>query len=511
MMGSRSQHLREALRQVDDAMARGDLAAAESLARRIVAGNPLAAPAQFSLGIAVQASGRFEQAEPHLARAVTLDGQNTNYRLNYGLCLLSMGRVPEAAVQYGKAREIAPKSFETAWRYGSFQSRIGHMEEALASLEQALAKAPEQARPAIRLDMLECLLSLGRIEDAEQLIARHLESTPFRARYVCLLSSTRKHDADSMMFRMVEQELASSRLSSLDRSDLMIRRGVMLQNSRRFDEAFDSFVAGKKLLKAPSVTAAFTREVEQRIARFDRDSMEQLQARYGRSEYAPIFVLGLPRSGTTLAAQIISAHSRAGNAGELETMTYVAAKFSGMASEEAASALATLYEKTLRYVVPDKELAVDKMPLNFRFIAEAAILFPKARFVHCTRHAADTFISALQTEMNAAHSYSYDPADYAAYHKQYRRLMEHWGQVLPGRVFDLSYERLVIEPEPTINALLDYLGLDPEEACFHPERNKGAVATFSRLQVRLGINTGSVARWKPYERHLGPILAESES
>ena len=160
----------------------------------------------------------------------------------------------------------------------------------------------------------------------------------------------------------------------------------------------------------------------------------------------------------------------------------------------------------MRFVVPGKELAVDKMPLNFRFIAEAAILFRQARFVNCTRHPADTFISALQTEMNAAHSYSYDPADYAAYHHEYRRLMAHWEEVLPGRVFHLAYEQLVADPEPAIASLLGYLGLDMEEACLHPERNAGAVTTFSRLQVRAGINASSVARWKPYERHLTPIL-----
>ena len=168
--------------------------------------------------------------------------------------------------------------------------------------------------------------------------------------------------------------------------------------------------------------------------------------------------------------------------------------------------IAALYQGVMRYVVPQKEFAVDKMPLNFRFVAEASILFPNARFVNCTRHPADTFISALQTEMNAAHSYSYDPADYAAYHAEYRRLMAHWDKVLTGRVFHLSYEALVSEPEASIAALLDYLELPMEDACLHPERNAGAVTTFSRLQVRAGINTSSVARWKPYERHLKPIL-----
>lgn len=518
MTSSRSERVTLALRHIDGLIARGQLREAEALARQLVAENPLSAPAQFLLGITVQSQGRFERAEPHFARAVTLDGKNVAYLLNLGLCLLSMGRVPEAAAFYARARSAAPSNPEAIWRNGSFLARIGHMEQALAAFQKALERAPEGARHAIRLEVLDCLLSLGRIEDAEQHITRFIATTPHRARYLCLLSAIGKHDASSEMFVRVERELARPDLSPVDRSDLMVRRGVMLQASRRHDEAFASFTAAKKLLRAPSVTAAFRQEVDARIAAFDRERLERLAARNGRSAYRPIFVVGLPRSGTTLAAQIISAHSRAGNAGELETMTYCAALLGrGKPLGEIETAMqelgdsgvadvAALYEGVMRYVVPGRERAVDKMPLNFRFIAEASILFPEARFVNCTRHPADTFISALQTEMNAAHSYSYDPVDYAAYHAEYRRLMKHWDAVLPGRVFHLAYESLVAEPARVIPQLMDYLGLEMEEACLHPERNAGAVTTFSRLQVRSGINAASVARWKPYERHLKPIL-----
>lgn len=518
MTASRAGRLKAALGQIDELITAGRLSEAEALARRAVAENPLSAPAQFALGFITQSGGRFELAEPAFARAATLEPRNANYLTNYGLCLLSMGRVPEAAAKYAKAREADPRGFDTAWRYGSFLSRIGHMEEALAALEAALARAPEGTKPAIRLDILDCLLSLGRVEEAEAQMRRDLDVTPFRSRYLCLLSGTRKHDAGSDLLPLIEREIARPGLPVMERSDLLVRKGVLLHNSGRHDEAFATISQGKKLLRAPSVVPAFTREVDQRIQTFTAERIARYQELYGRRDDSPIFVVGLPRSGTTLAAQIISAHSRVGNAGELETMTYAAARLGGMRpltefdaaitqlGVKGVGEIAALYQRVLRFVVPGKDQAVDKMPQNFRFIAEASILFPRARFVLCTRHPADTFISAFQTEMNGAHSYSYDPADYAAYVRQYRRLMRHWDNVLPGRVFALSYEKLVADPEATITALLEYLGLPLEENCLHPERNTGAVTTFSRLQVRAGINTGSVERWKSYECHLAPII-----
>ena len=129
-------------------------------------------------------------------------------------------------------------------------------------------------------------------------------------------------------------------------------------------------------------------------------------------------------------------------------------------------------------------------------LPEIAILFPDARFIDCTRHPGDTFISAIQTEMNEAHSYSYDPQDFALYHHHHRRLMQHWKQALPGRIFDLGYEELVTDPRGVVGELLAFLGLPWQEACLSPGANASTVRTFSRLQVKSAIHAGSVGRWK---------------
>lgn len=204
-------------------------------------------------------------------------------------------------------------------------------------------------------------------------------------------------------------------------------------------------------------------------------------------------------------------------------MTYLAArmrKFGSLAGIEAAMAaqgsagmheLAKIYEATVDALAPGKAIAVDKMPQNFRYIGELSILFPNARIIHCVRHPADSFLSAFQNEMNAGHGYSYDPQSYAAYYKACRRLMDHWQNVLPDRMFTMTYEKLTAEPRLVIGQLLQFLGLDWQEACLNPEQGGATVRSFSRLQVRNAINTSSVGRWKNYETQLAGLIGLTET
>jgi hypothetical protein len=258
--------------------------------------------------------------------------------------------------------------------------------------------------------------------------------------------------------------------------------------------------------------------VDERIGTFSAETIARLSALYGTPDASPVFVIGLPRSGTTLVSEILAAHDAIGNIGEIETMTWIAAKLRGthkLAEMESAlaeqgpgkvRALARQYLDVAARLANPKPRSVDKMPNNFLYVGEIAILFPGARFIDCTRHPGDIFISAVQTEMNQAHSYSYEPRAFARHHAAQRRLMRHWRQALPGRIFDLEYERLVTEPRAVVEELLAFLGLSWQEDCLSPGANSSTVRTFSRLQVRSAIHAGSVGRWKPYAPWLGPIL-----
>lgn len=512
-------NLQEKLALIARFMDRGDLASAEAVARPLLAAYPRRAEPNHALGRVLILAGRPELAEPLLARAATAERTNVDIRLDLGQCLLMMGRVPEAAAQFERAAALAPGSYRVNGRLGSYLLGIGRGEEALAAFNAALAAAPPREAHDIHLEKVECLLSLARVEEAESEIRAHLASTPHRSRYVVLLSQIGKADHSSPVFGMIERELSGARLAPMAASDLLLRKGCLLDRSGRYDEAFRCWMEAKKLLRARPRGEELARIVDERIAAYPAARIAALSERFGTAGAAPIFVIGLPRSGTTLVSEILAAHDQVGNAGEIETMTYVAAKLRGtrplaeigeaMAEQGAGSvrALASLYRDTAAYLTAPKPRAVDKMPNNFLYLPEIAILFPDARFIDCTRHPGDIFISAVQTEMNEAHSYSYEPGDFARYHHHQRRLMHHWQQALPGRIFSLSYEELVTAPREVVERLLAFLGLPWQEACLSPGANASTVRTFSRLQVKSAIHAGSVGRWKNYERWLKPILS----
>ena len=511
-------NLKEKLGLIDRFLARGDLVAAQSTARQLHTAYPRRAETSHRMGLVLLLSGRPELAEEHLRRAVDSDKTNAEYRLDLGQCLLVMGRVVEAEPQYERARALAPTNPRVNWKQGSFLLATGRGGEALVAFDAALAAAQAADRPRIHLDKVECLLSLGRSGEAERAIRAMLPATPFRSRYVVLLSQIGKPDAGSEVFGLIEQELARPGLAPIARSDLMLRRASLLAQSGRHEQAFRGWIDAKKLLGAPPRGAGLGRMVDERIAAFPAEAIARLAARYGTPGPAPVFVIGLPRSGTTLVSEILAAHDAIGNAGEIETMTWIAAQMKGahplaemergLAEQgpEKVKSLASAYLTSAAHLVLPKPRSVDKMPNNFLYVPEIAALFPDARFIDCTRHPADTFISAIQTEMNEAHSYSYDPEDFALYHRHHRRLMQHWNAALPGRIFELSYERLVTEPRAVITEMLAFLGLPWQEACLSPGANASTVRTFSRLQVKSAIHGGSVGRWKPYAAWLRPIL-----
>ena len=232
----------------------------------------------------------------------------------------------------------------------------------------------------------------------------------------------------------------------------------------------------------------------------------------------PIFIVGMPRSGTTLTEQIIASHPAVYGAGELEAISRISQELSKDHEDtggypecmlhfqnQEIEKLANGYLSNLRALAGDVLHVTDKMPHNFLHLGLIAILFPGARVVNCKRHPLDTCLSIYTQKFTNVHPYAYDLTELGQYYRQYERLMAHWEHVLADRIFTIQYEELIEEPEATSRRLIGYIDLPWDDRCLEFHETERPVKTASQWQVRQPVYKKSVNRWENYETHLAPL------
>ena len=230
----------------------------------------------------------------------------------------------------------------------------------------------------------------------------------------------------------------------------------------------------------------------------------------GVADETPVFVVGMPRSGTTLVEQIVSSHPLVAAGGEREYWvrngrTWEESGEGGL-TEAAIHRLATDYLAELRRVAPDAARVTDKLPYNFLWIGLIHLALPNARIVHCRRHPVDTCLSIYFTHFARRANFGSDRGDLVCEYRQYERLMAHWRAVLPAdRFLDVDYETLVADQEAGTRRLIEFCGLAWDDACLRPEGNRRVVMTASSWQARQPVYRSSVARWRNYEEWLGEL------
>jgi hypothetical protein len=296
-------------------------------------------------------------------------------------------------------------------------------------------------------------------------------------------------------------------LGEADAMHLHFALGKIFDDSGAFEEAFAHYREGNRIRHKTSRFDAreHTSFTERVIGTFGTKFFSQ-RSGYGSSSELAVFIVGMPRSGTTLVEQIIASHPQAHGAGELKTLPDLSRglgarlKSSSLYPEvvsaldrDTSRILAAEYELVLKQRAENAAVRItDKMPLNFMHLGLIALLFPKARVIHCLR------------------DYAYDLADIGAYYRQYRRLMRHWREVLSLQSLELGYEDLVSEQGRNTQRLLEFLGLPWDERCLAFHNNPRPVQTASAWQVRQPLYKSAVNRWRNYEKYLGPLLQTLE-
>jgi Sulfotransferase family/Tetratricopeptide repeat len=504
------------LKQVLALMGKRDLVAAEAGARHVQRNHPQHADANNILGAVLISRGKPGDAVKFLQVAVRRDPLNAMYLNNLGCAYLDVGLIELAQAPLTRALEINPKLTKSLWLLGEFYRVAGKPELALPYHEKACGNEPQNAD--FQWALGKTFDMLGRKEEARAIFESLRQHPKIGSFAVHRLAVNDKHDVSSPLLTEIQERIGRSPSAGRALNALHNSAAKIYEQNGYYPKAFLHFKAANEADKVPFDLERYRRWVDDITETFTPETFARREA-MGTASDAPVFVIGMPRSGTTLVEQIIARHPQAAGAGELDRIWKIgkglryydaASKFLSAIDARHEIEVTTLgqkYIELLKFLAPDASRIADKMPHNFELLGLIALLLRGARVVHLRRDPIDTCLSCYQTRLNEVHGYSRDLRTLGLYYREYSRLMAHWREVLPLKFLDLDYESLTQDFESEARRLIDFLGLPWDPACLSFHEATAAVRTFSRNQVRKPIYRTSVGRWRRYETELQPLIA----
>ena len=462
-----------------------------------------------ALGNVERLRGNLESALTLLQGASQQAPEHPGILHNLGLTLMSLRRLEEAVDCLERSTSITP----TAGAFnelGAAQNLAGNPDRAVSAFRKALQIDPNHREAWLNLGIT--LEQTGDTQAAEVALREAVEKLPnFGAAYYQLmqLSVDLASDEDIQAMRRM---IAEQRTSEEDRILLHYGLGHALDRREDYADAFQSFHSAHAI---KSKTVKF--DVRAHVPRIEQLIHAFSEIRPLQVDHPPlVFVVGMPRSGTTLAEQILASHSQVTALGEQPLIGEVAVRIANVTghpfpqglheiSPNQLAPLAESYAKTYRERAPERVLT-DTTPTNYLLVGLIATIFPSARFVHCVRHPLDTCLSIYQYPLSDAHGYAHDLATLGTWYSAYRRLIGHWRNLIGFKFYDLQYERLVAHGTSEIRNLLGFCGLEFEEGCLDFHLTRRRVRTPSASQVRRPMHQASVGRWKHYAPYLEPLM-----
>ena len=465
--------------------------------------NPDFAVAHYNLGAARERQGRPAEAVASLRRAIALAPDMGRAYSRLGNLLQAQGDEAGARDCFRRAGELLPDAGERDLEKAKLLLSEGRAAEAEPHLRSAIASDPGNSLAhAVLGDLLG---QMGRFDEAIATLRKATELDPGRVgAWHNLATLTRFSSADDRLIKTMAEILERPDRSDFDRTMLHFALGKAYDDLGEPERAIGHFDRGNALerRKHKFDRAAFAAEVDQLIGTFTADYFAR-HAAIGTASELPVLILGMPRSGTTLVEQIVSAHHAVAPGGEL---AFWSDRRNAAAGEAAAGQFAGEYLTLLRGIGPEAARVTDKAPFNFLALGMIHLALPQARVIHCRRDPIDTCLSIYFTRFALPQPFAYDRGDLAFYYRQYARLMAHWRAVLPpGVMIEVDYEELVADREAMTRRMVDFLGLEWDDACLRPQDNDRILRTASLWQARQPVYRGSVERWRRYEPWLGEL------
>ena len=434
-----------------------------------------------------------------------------------GQALVLLGRLPEAEAAARHLIKIEPKNPQSWITIATVATQLMRQEEALAAYEQAARLQPDEIRPRMSIGHVQ--KTLGRRADSEASYKAALAMDPGMAEAYWSLADLKNYTLSDAEVQAIQRLLESDKRDRSNEAQLHFALGKAFEQREQYPEAFAHYARGNALrrLDAPFDIGQFERGTARIRAFFDRNFFAT-RAGSGNPDPAPIFIVGLPRSGSTLLEQILASHSRVEGTMELPNIMYITRQFDDMAAtrdgypERVGTApiwmFATLGRRYLEETAAlraGREHFTDKMPNNFSHVGLIHAILPNAIIIDARRHPMDCCFSTFKQHFAEGQTFSYDLEDLGRYYRCYLSLMDHWDAVLPGKVLHVQHEDLVQDPEAHIRRLLDHCGLPFEVACLNFHQTRRSVRTASAEQVRQPIYTSSVGYWRNFESELEPL------
>jgi tetratricopeptide (TPR) repeat protein len=516
---------------------------AETIYRRVLRKVPNHVEGLHLLGVIAHERGRHQQAVQLISRALARSPGFVDAHLNLGAVMQALGRLDEASASYRTAIALKPDAALAHCNLSTLLNSQGAFEEALESARRALELMPRHTnahlncagalaglhrfteaelgyRDALALQPEKAEALWSRFDEARACFHRALELDPEQPDADAGLGFIGQRAGDEEQLQRLRILLASPDRPTAVRSKAGFAIGTLLDNADRYDEAFACFSAANALRRQQLAAsgevfdlAALRRQVDGLIESCTPALYSMVEGDANPSEML-VFIVGMPRSGTSLIEQIAATHSRVSGAGERKDISTIVETIQAHGRDrpaeqlnpDLATQLADGYVAHLQSLGIGAERVIDKMPDNILYLGTIALLFPMARIIFCRRDLRDTCLSCYFHQFHEPVPYAQDLVDCVLRAQEIERLADHWRSVLPLRMLTIDHEALVADLEGESLRLIEFLGLDWEPACLDFYKTERPVLTASAWQVRQPLFNRSVGRWRHYDRHLGPLL-----
>jgi tetratricopeptide (TPR) repeat protein len=481
--------------------------------------NPLSALNHLNKALVLESLSRLDESLTSYNKGIELSPDIPKIYLSRAEIYKKKGEFNEAFKDYDHALILDPNFIQALNNKGALHSELGNMSEALKNYESAIKLNPSLAH--IYYNKALAHTALGQFKQATIGHQKAVELNPNHGQASYCLANLKSFNLKDSFVTTMEKNALGAKTGSLDRVNFLFALAKIYENAKSYDASFNFLERGNsyrhKLNNYDFQNYVNTFKTIKNI--FTDRNLPKVESSQLYSAQRPIFIVGMPRSGTTLVEQLLASHQQVHGAGELRFINELVEEMFEPAQHKTSQnrdfisidqkleSFSEDYYNKIANLGIRKRFFTDKMPHNFRFLGFILSAMPEAKIIHCRRHPIATCWSIYKTLFgHTGNSFAYDLKSLGSYFKLYEDLMLFWHEKFPGKIYDLSYESLTENQEYESRKLLEFCGLEWEEGCMNFQKTERVVKTASATQVRKKIYRGSSDDWKKFKKHLKPLI-----